>query len=169
MTKTQIVDRTQPSYMPSRKSSCIYDINLYQMFPENYSGKPQLDFVYNPLNLVIKMDRNKIHPMRKVEIHNRRVKYTDFRKKRLKRFRPNINNHLAVGSNFHSPIFFNINDCISRLGTKSLFEEITTLNRSTHEENIEHDVFVKMPPVKKWTARVRIKSIENAKMHIVEP
>lgn len=163
MTNAQIVDR---------KFSCIYDINLYRASPENYihSGKFQLDFVYNPLNHVIKMDSDKIHSRRPVEIHNRSVQPTDFRKKILRlRFYRNINNDLAIGSNFHSPINFNINNYILILGTKPLFQDITTLNRATHEENLEHDVFVEMPPVKKWTARVRIKSIENAKMHIVEP
>ena len=37
------------------------------------------------------------------------------------------------------------------------------------EENIEFDIFIKMPPVKERVARIKIKRIEKAKMRFVEP
>ncbi len=37
------------------------------------------------------------------------------------------------------------------------------------EEMLEFDVFVRMPPVKEYTVRVKIKSVEKAIPHIVEP
>lgn len=37
------------------------------------------------------------------------------------------------------------------------------------EEMLEFDVFVRMPPVKEYTIRVKIKSVEKAIPHIVEP
>lgn len=37
------------------------------------------------------------------------------------------------------------------------------------EENVEYDEFIQMSPAKTWTTRIRIKSIEKAKMRIVEP
>nr|MDO8081906.1 hypothetical protein [Candidatus Freyarchaeota archaeon] len=37
------------------------------------------------------------------------------------------------------------------------------------EETLEHDIVVRMPPKKRLTKRVRIKSIKKATPHIVEP
>lgn len=37
------------------------------------------------------------------------------------------------------------------------------------EEELEFNIFVRMPPVKRWTARVRVKNIRKATPHISEP
>lgn len=43
------------------------------------------------------------------------------------------------------------------------------LSISHFQEILEHEIIVRMPPVKEYTKRVRIKSIEKGKPHIVEP
>jgi len=35
-------------------------------------------------------------------------------------------------------------------------------------ENMEFDVFVRMPPIKEWSARVKVKSVEKATPRIFE-
>ncbi|MCZ7357000.1 MAG: hypothetical protein O8C66_16175 [Candidatus Methanoperedens sp.] len=161
----------------NRKFSIIRDINSYRASPAKYkqmihSGKSHLDNVYDPLNPVIRIDRGKIRSGRHAEIHNRRARPIDFKKKKLRvRVCPDINN-LTIGdsfNDFYSPVNFNIKKYITKLETKHSVDDITTLGSTTHEENLEYDVFIQMPPIKKWTARVKIKSIENAKMNIVEP
>lgn len=161
----------------NRKSSIIHDMNSYRAYPDKYkqiihSGKSQLDNIYDPLNHIIKLDRNKIRSERHVEIHNRRTGSINFRKKKLRlRIRPEINNLIIDNSygDFYSPVNFNMDKYITKSETKRSIDDIITLCNTTHEENLEYDVFIQMPPVKKWTARIKIKSIENAKMHIVEP
>jgi hypothetical protein len=37
------------------------------------------------------------------------------------------------------------------------------------EEELEFNIFVRMPPVKRWTARVRVKNIRKATPHVSEP
>ena len=37
------------------------------------------------------------------------------------------------------------------------------------EDMLEFDIVVQMPPLREWSARVKVKSIEKAKPHIVEP
>lgn len=37
------------------------------------------------------------------------------------------------------------------------------------EEGLEFNIFVRMPPVKRWTARVRVKNIRKATPHVSEP
>ncbi|MDP3105610.1 MAG: hypothetical protein Q8M95_13500 [Candidatus Methanoperedens sp.] len=158
----------------NRKSSIIHDMNSYRAYPAKYkqiihSGKSQLDNIYDN---IIKLDRNKIRPGRHAEIHNRRAGYINFRKKKLRLgIRPEINNLIIDKSlsDFYSPVNFNIDKYITKSETKRSIDSITTLCDTTHEENLEYDVFIQMPPVKKWTSRIKIKSIENAKMHIVEP
>lgn len=49
----------------------------------------------------------------------------------------------------------------------SLLQE--TFEKVIPEEILEFDIGVRMPPIKEWTARVRIKSVERATPHIVEP
>jgi hypothetical protein len=48
-------------------------------------------------------------------------------------------------------------------------ETINDVDELTTEENLEYDIFIKMPPVKVRTARIRIKSIEKGTINIVEP
>ena len=48
-------------------------------------------------------------------------------------------------------------------------EHTYNFDQLTHGENLEFDIFIKMPPVKERTARIKIKSIEKAKMRFVEP
>ena len=48
-------------------------------------------------------------------------------------------------------------------------EHTYDFDQSTPGENLEFDIFIKMPPVKERTARIKIKSIEKAKMRFVEP
>lgn len=49
----------------------------------------------------------------------------------------------------------------------SLIKELT--EKAISEEVLEYDVFVKMPPIKEQIVRAKIKSIEKASIHIVEP
>jgi hypothetical protein len=161
----------------NRKSSIIHDMNSYRAYPAKYkqiihSGNSQLDNIYDPLNHIIKLDRNKIRSGRHAEIHNPRAGSINFRKKKLRlRIRPEINNLIIDNSyiDFYSPVNFKIDKYITKSETKRSIDDIITLCNTTHEENLEYDVFIHMPPVKKWTARIKIKNIENAKMHIVEP
>ncbi|HIE14475.1 TPA: hypothetical protein EYP70_04310 [Candidatus Bathyarchaeota archaeon] len=44
-----------------------------------------------------------------------------------------------------------------------------TLERRIPEYTLEFDIVVRMQPMKEWSARVRVKSIEKAKPSIVEP
>ena len=37
------------------------------------------------------------------------------------------------------------------------------------EDMLEFDIVVQMPPLREWSARVKVKSVEKAKPHIVEP
>ncbi len=48
-------------------------------------------------------------------------------------------------------------------------ERTYDFDQLTSGENLEFDIFIKIPPVKERTARINIKSIEKAKMHVVEP
>lgn len=48
-------------------------------------------------------------------------------------------------------------------------EHTYDFDQLTPGENLEFDIFIKMPPVKERTARIKIKSIEKAKMRFVEP
>ena len=49
----------------------------------------------------------------------------------------------------------------------ALFEE--TLVEKFMENMLEFDIVVRMPPLREWSARVKVKSVEKAKPHIVEP
>lgn len=49
----------------------------------------------------------------------------------------------------------------------SMFEEI--LERELPDDMLEFDIVVRMPPMKVWSARVRVKSVEKATPCIVEP
>jgi len=49
----------------------------------------------------------------------------------------------------------------------SLDEEM--LEITVPEDILEFDIVVQMPPIKEWSARLRVKSIEKATPHIVEP
>ena len=49
----------------------------------------------------------------------------------------------------------------------SIFEEIS--ERKIAENMLEFDIVVRMPPMKEWSARVRLKSVEKATPRIVEP
>lgn len=49
----------------------------------------------------------------------------------------------------------------------ALFEE--TLVEKSMENMLEFDIVVRMPPLREWSARVKVKSVEKAKPHIVEP
>jgi hypothetical protein len=49
----------------------------------------------------------------------------------------------------------------------SKFEEIS--EREIPEDMLEFDIAVRMPPVKEWYARVKVKSVEKATPRIVEP
>jgi hypothetical protein len=49
----------------------------------------------------------------------------------------------------------------------SRFEEIS--EREIPEDMLEFDIAVRMPPVKEWYARVKVKSVEKATPRIVEP
>ncbi len=145
------------NHIINRKLSIIRDINSYRAAPAKYkqmihSGTSQLDNVYDPLNSVIKIDRNKIRSGRHAQIHNRRVRH--------------IGNS---SSDFYSPVNFNIYKYITKLETKHSIDDVNTSCNTIHDENLEYDVFIQMPPIKKWTARVKIKSIENARMNVVEP
>ena len=48
-------------------------------------------------------------------------------------------------------------------------EHAINFDQLNTEENLEFDIFIKMPPVKERAARIKIKRIENAKMRVVEP
>ena len=41
--------------------------------------------------------------------------------------------------------------------------------RKIPEDMLEFDIVVRMPPMKEWSARVRVKSVEKATPCIVEP
>lgn len=49
------------------------------------------------------------------------------------------------------------------------YEHANNFDQLNTEENLEFDIFIKMPPVKERTARIKIKRIEKAKMRVVEP
>jgi len=49
----------------------------------------------------------------------------------------------------------------------SLIEGI--LEMAVPEDMLEFDIVVRMPPKKEWSARLRVKSVEKATPHIVEP
>jgi hypothetical protein len=49
----------------------------------------------------------------------------------------------------------------------SKFEEIS--EREIPEDMLEFDIAVRMPPVKEWYTRVKVKSVEKAIPRIVEP
>ncbi len=49
----------------------------------------------------------------------------------------------------------------------SMFEEI--LEREIPEDMLEFDIVVRMPPMKEWSARLRVKSVEKATPCIVDP
>jgi hypothetical protein len=49
----------------------------------------------------------------------------------------------------------------------SIFEEI--LEREIPEDMLEFNIVVRMPPMKEWFARVRVKGVEKATPCIVEP
>lgn len=49
----------------------------------------------------------------------------------------------------------------------SKFEEIS--EREIPEDMLEFDIAVRMPPVKEWDTRVKVKSVEKAIPRIVEP
>ena len=38
-----------------------------------------------------------------------------------------------------------------------------------NEDKVEFDIVVRMPPLREWSARVKVKSVEKAKPRIVEP
>jgi hypothetical protein len=48
-----------------------------------------------------------------------------------------------------------------------LIEEI--LEKVIPEDMLEFDIIVRMPPMKEWSARLRVKSVEKATPRIVEP
>jgi len=48
----------------------------------------------------------------------------------------------------------------------SLIEEI--LEMVVPEDMLEFDIFVRMPPIKEWSARLRVKSVEKATPRIFE-
>lgn len=37
------------------------------------------------------------------------------------------------------------------------------------DENLEYNIFVKIPPIKKWTSRIKVKNIRKASPKCVEP
>lgn len=49
----------------------------------------------------------------------------------------------------------------------SLIEEI--LGTAVPEDMLEFDIVVRMPPKKEWSARLRVKNVEKAAPHIIEP
>jgi len=49
----------------------------------------------------------------------------------------------------------------------SLFEEI--FDKEISEDIVEFDIVVRMPPMKEWSTQVKVKSVEKATPHIVEP
>jgi len=49
----------------------------------------------------------------------------------------------------------------------SLIEEI--LEKPIPEDMLEFDIVVRIPPIKVWSARLRVSSVEKATPHIVEP
>jgi len=49
----------------------------------------------------------------------------------------------------------------------SLIEEI--FEKTIPEDMLEFDIVVRMPPMKEWSARVKVKSVEKATPRIVEP
>jgi len=49
----------------------------------------------------------------------------------------------------------------------SLIEEM--LEITVPEDMLEFDIVVQMPPIKEWSARLRVKSVEKATPRIVDP
>ncbi|MFH1562824.1 MAG: hypothetical protein ABIF11_05340 [Nitrospirota bacterium] len=60
-----------------------------------------------------------------------------------------------------------VNPCFGIKNEPSLIEE--SFKKTIPEDIIEFNSVVRIPPVKEWTARVRVKSVEKAIPHIVEP
>ena len=49
----------------------------------------------------------------------------------------------------------------------SLIEE--RFKTTIPEDMVEFDIIVRMPPMKEWTARLKVRGVEKATPHIVEP
>ena len=49
----------------------------------------------------------------------------------------------------------------------SLIEE--RFETTIPEDMVEFDIIVRMPPMKEWTARLKVRGVEKATPHIVEP
>jgi len=60
-----------------------------------------------------------------------------------------------------------INQFFESKNETSLIEEM--LEITVPEDMLEFDIVVQMPPIKEWSARLRVKSVEKATPHIVEP
>ncbi|OFV68087.1 MAG: hypothetical protein SCAL_000727 [Candidatus Syntrophoarchaeum caldarius] len=57
-----------------------------------------------------------------------------------------------------------------RFGIKnetSLIEE--RFEKRIPEDMLEFDIIVRMPPMKEWVARLKVRNVEKAMPHIVEP
>lgn len=74
---------------------------------------------------------------------------------------------------YHNLIFLLENDWSSvwpRFGIKnetSLIEE--RFEKRIPEDMLEFDIIVRMPPMKEWVARLKVRNVEKAMPHIVEP
>jgi len=74
---------------------------------------------------------------------------------------------------YHNLIFLLENDWSSvwpRFGIKnetSLIEE--RFEKRIPEDMLEFDIIVRMPPMKEWIAWLKVRSVEKAMPHIVEP
>lgn len=55
------------------------------------------------------------------------------------------------------------------LESEKKHEQIYDFDELNFSEELEYDVYVKMPPVKERTIKIKIKSIEKAEMLVVEP
>ena len=130
-------------YSQTRITSILDNLELYNMRPDEIFSHSGLE------NRYIRSSDKFNHVGQNIV----RRKYTAFRSKtrRIKRYSSEVKPELKV------------------LKSEIRHEHVNNFNQLNTEENLEFDIFIKMPPVKERVARIKIKRIEKAKMHFVEP
>ena len=130
-------------YSQTRITSILDNLELYNMRPDEIFSHSGLENRY-----IWSSDK-----FNHIGQNIARRKYTAFRSKtrRIKRYSSEVKPELKV------------------LKSEIRHEHVNNFNQLNTEENLEFDIFIKMPPVKERVARIKIKRIEKAKMRFVEP